>query len=201
MIKPYPADVFDSFNPFTGEFTIINNDKSRDETLIFMMVTCSSTLAKGAPPAMSAFPVGFYDECRFAQVQPPRRSDMFADLFIPAVYGYNEPTVKDATGKLIECGPITTTLIGVEPNYPDIEHRPDIREIRVHATDESHLDEYPLMFESCITFRGGPYACRNSTVFQVKVANPCDTTIVRSNPIPSGVLSARITEYDELDLR
>ena len=100
----------------------------------------------------------------------------------------------------MDCGYISTRLVGVESNYPDIIHTPEIREISVHADDKSHLDTFPLVFESCITYKDDPYACRNSTVFRIEVLNPCDTSTILSNPIPSS-LSARITEYDEMDLR
>ena len=166
----------------------------------FMMVSCSSTLSLNQAPAMSAFPIAFLDECKFAQVKPPRRGDMLADLFIKKTFEYPPAAVTDVQGKPIECGPISTRLVGVEPNYPEILHKPELQQVSVHAKDKSHLDAYPLLFESCITYQGQPYGCRNSTVFRVQIANPCDTTTVRSNRIPS-TLSARITEVDEIDLR
>lgn len=69
----------------------------------------------------------------------------------------------------MDCGTVTTKLVGIEPAYPDIEHLTATRELKVHATKPSHIDSYPLVFESCITYKGLPYACRNSTIFKIEI--------------------------------
>ena len=96
---------------------------------------------------------------------------MIVDLFIPKQYTYPLATVSSVQGESMDCGYISTRLVGVESNYPDIIHTPEIREISVHADDKSHLDTFPLVFESCITYKDQPYACRNSTVFRIEVLN------------------------------
>ena len=77
---------------------------------------------------------------------------MLADLFIKKTFDYPPATVTDVQGKPLECGPISTRLVGVEPNYPEILHNPEKLQVSVHAKDDSQLDSYPLLFESCITY-------------------------------------------------
>ena len=59
QMQPWSRDIFDSWNPFSGEFTILTGDKSLAEQMMFMMVSCSSTLSNNQTPAMSAFPIAF----------------------------------------------------------------------------------------------------------------------------------------------
>ena len=201
QMQPWSRDIFQSWNPFSGEFTLLSNDKSLAETMMLMMVSCRSTLSNNQSIAQSAFAIALQDECKFARVNPPRQADMIVDLFIAKQYNYPEATVSNVQGESMDCGYVSTRLVGVEPNYPDIIHTPEVRELSIIADDESHLDTFPLVFESCITYKGDPaHACRNSTVFRIEVVNPCDTSTILSKPIPSS-LSARITELDGMDLR
>lgn len=45
VMKPYNRDIFQSWNAATGQFIINTSDKSLGDTMMFMVVTCRSTLS------------------------------------------------------------------------------------------------------------------------------------------------------------
>jgi len=103
----------------------------------------------------------------------------YVSLFVESELDYPEPR-SNAT-----CGSITTILLGIEAKYPKITHYQSTRKIVVLGTNPiTHVDEFPLVLNSCITLNNVPYGCRNSTVFRIKIYNPCDTSIIASNRLP-----------------
>jgi hypothetical protein len=139
-------------------------------------------------------PIRFIDECSTVQILPSSRDDAYVNLFVETVFEYPAPRSN------FDCGPITTTLLGIEPGYPTITHLPATREIVVISSDPlRHVDEFPLVLQSCITLNNEDYGCRNSTVFRVRISNPCDTSIIMSNPLPN-TLIAPIAGFDSISL-
>ena len=171
MWEPYPIEIFNTWNPYTAEFTILTGDKSLNGIVMPMKVSCLSTLSINQTPVASQFVVRYMDECLQVSVRPPSLDDTLVNLFVETYIDY------PAAESNYNCGTITTTLLGVEPGYPDIIHYPESNQFMVLGTDpERHVDEFPLVFQSCIELNGAPYGCRNSTTFRVKLTNPCDTS-------------------------
>jgi len=57
------------------------------------------------------------------------------NLFIRETFTYPDARTT------LQCGPITTRLLGIEEQYPEITHYPDTREVSVLATDPVfHVD-------------------------------------------------------------
>ena len=199
----YPIDIFNTWNYNNGDFSIRTGDKLLDGTMIFMQVQCISTLSLSQPtPVTSNFAVQFMDECRFSIVVPPNPEDQFIKLFFEHSFEFEPAVVKDSFGNIIDCGVPTTTLIGIEDKYPDIQIDYNTRIITVLGTDPvKHVDEFPLVFESCITLpKSGQTKCRRpSNVFKLIVTNPCTTSNIVTQPIPS-ILSAPILGMDSLSM-
>lgn len=119
---------------------------------------------------------------------------------MPFSFNYDATRVLDAQGNDIDCGAVSYALLGIEEQYPQIDFDPVARSISVYGDNPvNHVDEFPLVIESCITFRGQLYACRNSTVFRVIISNPCDTSVILAQPIPN-TASAPIQGYDFIPL-
>lgn len=134
------------------------------------------------------------DECLQVNVVPPKLDDQIVNLFVNTTIEY--PPAKSN----YNCGPIITTLLGVEVGYPAVNHDPADYSLSVLGTDpERHVDEFPLVFNSCIELNGQPYGCRNSTTFRLLIQNPCDTSVIQSYPLPD-TLIAPIMGYDEATL-
>jgi len=192
--EPYPIEIFNTWNPFKAEFSILTSNKSLNGVVMPMKVTCLSTLSLSQVPVISQFVVRYIDECLSVMVKPPSLEDVLIPLFIDTLVDY--PPAQSN----YNCGEIVTTLLGVEPGYPEVVHYPEVYQFSVHGTDpERHVDEFPLVFNSCIMLNGAPYGCRNSTTFRVKLTNPCDTSIILSNPLPNS-LSAPAMGFDDVNL-
>ena len=82
-------------------------------------------------------------------------------------------------------------------------YTPDARSLYVYGYQRYHVDEFPLVFSSCITLYFSGVAkdsgCRNSTVFRAKISNPCINTDIETQPVPNK-LRAMITTQDKMDL-
>jgi len=93
---------------------------------------------------------------------------------------HTAPIVKNFQGMTIDCGTIKTTLSGIQDQYPDVVYTPATRELYVYGYERYHVDEFPLVYNSCITLYFNGLArdsgCRNSTVFRAKISNPCVNT-------------------------
>jgi len=62
-----------------------------------------------------------------------------------------------------------------------------------------HVDQFPLVLNSCITLNGMSAGCTNSTTFRIIITNPCLTTTILNQPVPS-VLTAPIEGSDSMSL-
>lgn len=202
QLVQYPIEIFNTWNYNNGDFTILTGDKSLDGTFMFMQVQCISTLSlTQQTPVASNFAVSFMDECKYSIVVPPNPEDQFIKLFFEKSFTFDAAVVKNSAGEIINCGEPTTTLIGIEEQYPDITIDYENRIVTVLGTDPvKHVDAFPLVFESCIELANGQQRCRRpSNVFKLVVTNPCTTSNIVTQPIPS-ILSAPILGQDVLSM-
>lgn len=164
---------------------------------MILRAECVSTLAINQAPVITSIPFMFKDECSLARVVMPELSDQMADLFIEKTWSYPQPyTISTIDGSILNCGPITTTLLGEESNYPQLVHYPETREISVYGDDPiRHVDQFPLVLLNCITLNGQYAGCNNSTVFRVFITNPCVSSLIQNRVIPS-TLAAPIEGTD-----
>lgn len=105
-------------------------------------------------------------------------ANQMVDLFVAETFSYPVPQVVSTIDySVLDCGPVTTTLVGEETNYPELIHYPDDREIYVYGDDPiRHVDQFPLVLQNCITLNGNFAGCANSTTFRVIITNPCTTS-------------------------
>ena len=160
----YPPEIITSWNPVNGDFTIMTGDKKLHRQYKFFQVTCVSTLSKIAKPVSAPLALSFLDECASAIVVPPRLNSFYTSLWVEVTTVHPPARVMDMYGKPLNCGEISTKLLGVEPDlYPDVTYSAETSEVTVYGHQRpKHVDEFPLVLESCITLAGTSYGCRQS---------------------------------------